>query len=74
MKKIPTEIFVTKEESFAVVQFFGIANTARGILQEYLKLLGAKYGFNWQECEIAPSGEVIQVVDDGKKDELTGVS
>jgi len=72
IKRVPTSIFVSKEEAFAVVQLFGISKTSGGILQEFLKMLGDKYGYDWTTCEIAPSGEVIQVVQD-KNDRDVGV-
>ena len=67
IRRIPTGVFITPEETNTAIQNYGMWQENKTdanwkIHEEYYKSLAQKYGFVWNETEISPSGEVIHVV------------
>ena len=71
-RKVPTGIFVNDREREDAIQLYGIymdvqTDYNKMKLNNHLKKLAEKYGYVWNENEIAPNGEVIHVVEEKEK-------
>lgn len=65
----PTGRYVEYAESFTATQLFGKYHAEQSqenktTLNNFLQSLGVKYGYNWTKHQIAPDGEIIEVIEE----------
>ena len=75
-RRVPSEVFLSQVDTFCAINLFGQksqypSKENNDIFIGFLKLLGTKYEYNWEEMEIAPTGELIHLV---KEEDRVGVA